>query len=154
MVDLGFNYRITDFQCALGTSQLRKLPSWLRRRDEIARAYDRRLARIPGVLPLETLAARTHAYHLYVVRLDPAVVGRSRARGIHRATNPASARNVPLYPRSSPSLHRNRFGYGEGLCPVAEKAYEQILSLPVYPAMTDSDVARVGDALERAASAG
>jgi perosamine synthetase len=153
MVDLGFNYRITDFQCALGTSQLHKLPRWLRRRDAIARAYDRRFSRIPGVRPLETLAARIHAYHLYVVRLDPLLIGRSRAEVFAALRNSSIGANVHYIPVHLHPFYRKRFGYGEGLCPVAEKAYEQILSLPIYPAMTDDDVARVGDALEAALSA-
>jgi perosamine synthetase len=154
MVDLGFNYRITDFQCALGTSQLRKLPRWLQRREEIASAYDQRFARIPGIRPLERLSGRSHAWHLYVVRLDPAVVRPFRADVFTALRNAGIGANVHYIPVHFHPFYRKRFGYGEGLCPVAEKAYEQILSLPIYPGMTDGDVARVGDALESAVNGG
>ena len=154
MVDLGFNYRITDFQCALGASQLRKLPGWLQRREEIARAYDQRFARIPGIRPLERLSGRSHAWHLYVVRIDPAVVRPFRADVFTALRNAGIGANVHYIPVHLHPFYRKRFGYGEGLCPVAEKAYEQILSLPIYPGMTDGDVARVGDALESAVNGG
>jgi len=69
MVDLGYNYRLTDFQCALGLSQLRKLPGWISRRREIAAQYDGAFAHIPAIRPLRVLKDRKHTYHLYVIRL-------------------------------------------------------------------------------------
>ena len=70
MADLGYNYRLTDFQCALGRSQLRKLTGWLERRRGIAGAYDAAFAGMPAVRPLAVRPDVYHAYHLYVIRLD------------------------------------------------------------------------------------
>lgn len=143
MVDLGYNYRLSDFQCALGISQLRKLPSWIARRREIAGRYDPAFAAIPGVKPLRTVPEAKHAYHLYVIRLD---LDRLRA---DRATVFAALRreglevNVHYMPVHLHPFYRERFGTRPGLCPVAEAAYESILSLPIFPAMTDQDVERV-----------
>ncbi|MGC9976703.1 MAG: UDP-4-amino-4,6-dideoxy-N-acetyl-beta-L-altrosamine transaminase, partial [Syntrophales bacterium] len=70
MVDLGYNYRITDFQCALGISQLKKLTHWIDRRREIVRRYDEAFQKMPRVKPLSVRNETFHTYHLYVVRLD------------------------------------------------------------------------------------
>ena len=70
MVELGYNYRLNDFQCALGTSQLTRLPRWLERRRAIASLYDTALAELPGVMPQRVCSDVQHAYHLYVIRLD------------------------------------------------------------------------------------
>jgi perosamine synthetase len=149
MVELGFNYRISDFQCALGTSQLRKLPFWLKQREEIARAYDEELKHVPGVRPLENLRGRTHAYHLYVIRLAPEC-GMSRAEVFQSLRQQGIGSNVHYVPVHLHPYYRTRFGYGEGLCPVAEAAYEQILSLPIYPAMVPADLVRVVNCIEKA----
>ncbi|MEP6995367.1 MAG: UDP-4-amino-4,6-dideoxy-N-acetyl-beta-L-altrosamine transaminase [Acidobacteriota bacterium] len=142
MVELGFNYRLTDFQCALGMSQLRQLPGWIRRRQEIARCYDAALAAEAGIRPLQTASGVTHAYHLYVVRLDGDRSGMFRAL---RADGIGV--NVHYIPVHLHPFYRTRFGTGPGLCPVAERAYEEILSLPMFPQMTDGDLERVITAL-------
>ena len=142
MRELGFNYRITDFQCALGISQLRKLDSWLARRRAIAAAYDRRFRAGSGVQPLAVRPACSHAYHLYVVKVRgdrQAIFTALRDRGI--------GVNVHYIPVHLHPYYRDRMGTGPGLCPNAEAAYESILSLPMFPAMSDSDVERVADAL-------
>jgi perosamine synthetase len=141
MVDLGFNYRLTDFQCALGLTQLRRLPGFLSRRREIARRYDEAFAGIPGVRPLTTRPDVAHAYHLYVVRVegDRAAVFRAlRAEGI--------GVNVHYVPVHLHPFYRSRFSTAPGLCPAAEAAYERILSLPIFPRMTDEDSQAVIDA--------
>ena len=79
MTDLGYNYRLTDFQCALGLSQLQKLSGWIERRREIAREYDIAFATLSAIKPLETSADSTHAYHLYVIRLEADQAKRGRA---------------------------------------------------------------------------
>ena len=140
MVDLGFNYRITDIQCALGRSQLRKLPQWIRRRKQIAARYDKALAEIEGVEPLVVAPDREHAYHLYVVRLDPgldrqAVFAALRDRGI--------GVNVHYIPVHLHPFYRERFATGRGLAPVAEEAYDRMLSLPMFPALSDEQHERV-----------
>jgi len=149
MVDLGYNYRLTDFQCALGLSQLRKLPGWVRRRQELARRYDRAFADLPGVGPLEVRPEVEHAYHLYVIALDPAALSASRAEVFAALRAEGVAVNVHYIPVHWHPFYRQRFGTREGLCPVAEAAYERILSLPLYAGMTDADADSVVDAVEK-----
>ena len=148
MTHLGFNYRLTDFQCALGTSQLRHLPEWVRRRQELARLYDTAFTLETGVRPLATNSDVAHARHLYVVRVDA-----DRA-GVFRDLRAAGIGvNVHYIPVHLHPFYRERFGTGPGLCPVAEAAYEKILSLPMFPQMTDGDVQDVVAALRQAVEA-
>jgi perosamine synthetase len=98
------------------------------------------------VRPLETRPGISHAFHLYVVRVTDRqqVYERLRALGI--------GANVHYIPVHLHPYYRRRFGFGTGLCPVAEAAYEQILSLPVFPAMSDDDVTYVIDAMRESIS--
>jgi perosamine synthetase len=139
MVDLGYNYRLSDFQCALGCSQLQKLPAWVERRRAIARRYDAAFAARPTVEPLRVRPDVGHAYHLYVVRLelDRLACDRATVYGALRAENIGV--NVHYLPVPWHSYYQ-RLGYGKGRWPVAEGAYERILTLPLFPAMTDGDV--------------
>jgi perosamine synthetase len=138
MTDLGHNYRITDFQCALGMSQLQKLPRWLERRRAIARQYDEAFAEIKGIKPLAVREDVRHAYHLYVVRMEQD--GADRATFFQALRSRGIGVNVHYIPVHLHPFYQNHFGTGRGLCPVGEAAYEQILSLPMYPAMTDEDI--------------
>lgn len=142
MVGLGWNYRITDFQCALGVSQLRKLSDWVVRRREIARQYDEAFAEVPGIEPLQVDDDVAHAYHLYVVRIEPND-HRDRRSAFNALRNRGILVNVHYVPVHLHPYYRKRFGTGKSMCPVAETAYEQILSLPIFPRMTDEDVERV-----------
>jgi perosamine synthetase len=146
MIDLGFNYRISDFQCALGASQLRQLPGRLQQRSAIAKAYDERLGTVPGIERVEQLAERVSAYHLYVIRLPQDGVA-SRNEVFERLRQQDIGCNVHYIPVHFHPFYRDRFGYGEGLCPVAERAFEQVLSLPIFPQMDEEDVRRVTDCL-------
>jgi perosamine synthetase len=147
MVELGFNYRLNDIQCALGLSQLKRLPGWIRRRQEIAHRYDVALSELPAVEPLDVRTDVSHAYHLYVVRLDdhPLTVDRARIFAALRAEGIGV--NVHYLPVHLHPFYRERFGTGPGLCPNAEAAYEAILSLPIFPDMRDDDVKDVVEAL-------
>jgi perosamine synthetase len=138
MVELGYNYRLSDIQCALGLSQLAKLDRWLARRREIARRYDRAFAELPEVVPLQVRPGVDPAYHLYVVRLRGRLAGRRdaafqafRAEGIGVAVHYPLVHLHPYY--------RRHLGTAPGLCPVAEAAAQEIVSLPIFPAMTDAD---------------
>ena len=139
MVDLGFNYRITDIQCALGVSQLKKLPGWLKRRRDIARRYDEALAEVDGINPLGVRADCEHAYHLYVVRLDLERMGKTRQEVFGQLRAAGVGVNVHYIPVHFHPFYRRRFGTSPGLCPVAESAYERILSLPMYAGLTEQD---------------
>jgi perosamine synthetase len=209
MQDLGYNYRMTDFQCALGISQLHKLPGFLKRRREIAAFYHEALADIPGIEPLglrsDVMPAKqsamrhvyparpvggdhhtgveslpngtqspfhrgeghstgapssmpsssdamrhapcsmpsTHAYHLYVVKIDFSSLGIDRMRLFEAMREKGIGVNVHYIPVHLHPFFRERFGYQNGECPVAEDAYKQIISLPIFSAMTDKDISYV-----------
>jgi perosamine synthetase len=143
MVGLGFNYRITDFQCALGTSQLRKLPGWIERRREIARRYDNAFRSLLGVRPLGVAHGVDHAYHLYVIRLAGEGQAVDRASAFARLRQRGIGVNVHYIPVHFHPFYRKRFGTGPGLCPVAEAAYQDILSLPMFPTLRDAEADEV-----------
>lgn len=147
MVDLGYNYRITDFQCALGVSQLKKLSDWLARRRELAKRYDQSLAGMRGISPLKANAFNQHAYHLYVIRLDCEHLKIGRAEVFNALRERNIGVNVHYIPVHLHPFYRKKFNTGPGMCPAAEKAYEEILSLPMFPQMSDRDVDYVVDAL-------
>ena len=146
MAELGFNYRLPDVLCALGLAQLKRLSGWVAARQWIARLYDEALAGLAEAVPLKVHGDRSHAYHLYVVRL---LDGIDRDRVFDRLRSEGIGANVhyaPVYLHS----HYARLGYRPGLCPAAEAASRQILTLPLFPAMTEADVRRVVGALTRA----
>ena len=149
MVDLGYNYRLSDIQCALGISQLARLPQSVARRQAIARQYDEAFRHIPPVKPLAVRDDVSHAYHLYVVRLDLESLAADRAAIFHALRAEGIGVNVHYLPVHLHPYYRNKFGTRPGLCPVAEAAYERILSLPMFPAMSDGDVRDVVEAMDK-----
>lgn len=139
MVELGYNYRLTDFQCALGLSQLKKLPVWLARRRQIAASYTEAFAALPEIEPPVILPDRESAWHLYVIRLnlERLCAGRAEVFKALRAENIGVNVHyipVPWHP------YYQKLGYKKGQWPVAEAAYERLISLPIFPAMSDPDV--------------
>jgi perosamine synthetase len=139
IVELGYNYRLSDIQCALGIAQLSRLKEWVTARQSIAAMYEHRLMNITGVTPLKIHADRTHAYHLYVVKLDEAI---DRDRVFSRLRAAGIGANVHYSPVYLHSFYRQR-GYRRGIAPVAEAVSKNILTLPLFPSMTSSDVDRV-----------
>jgi perosamine synthetase len=140
IVDLGHNYRLSDIHCALGISQMKKIERFLLRRAEIAAGYNNALAPMPEISPLTVRDEVIHAYHLYVVRLESETYGLDRTevfRALHKAGIGVNVHYIPVHLHP---YYRRKFGCEEGLCPVAEASYENILSLPIFPAMTDDDV--------------
>jgi perosamine synthetase len=153
MAELGYNYRLSDFQCALGLTQLAKLVSWVARRHAIANRYNEALAQMDGVQPLRVSSDAQSAYHLYVIRLDSGCLAADRARIFAALRAEGIGVNVHYLPVHLHPFYRRRFGIGPGLCPRAEAAYETILSLPIFPAMTDADVEDVIQALWKVVNA-
>jgi perosamine synthetase len=141
MESLGYNYRLSDFQCALGLSQLGTLPARLARRREIARAYDRAFNGFANVKPLVVVSQVLHAYHLYVVRV------RERARVFRNLRQRGIGVNVHYLPVHLHPYYRKTFSTARGNCPVAEQAYEEILSLPMFSGMSIDDACRVIEAV-------
>jgi len=143
MVELGYNYRITDIQCALGLSQLAKLPAWVERRQAIAGRYDQAFSGLDGIRGLTVHPQVSHAYHLYVVCLDTQVMGMTRSTAFAHLREQGIMVNVHYVPVHLHPFYRRQFGTRRGQCPVSEAAYEQALSLPLFPSMTDGEVDRV-----------
>jgi len=147
MVLLGFNYRLSDISCALGLSQLHCLQANVARRREIARQYSAVLDATPGVVPPVVRTEVNPAWHLYPVRLDLEKLTADRAE-IFRALRAENIGvNVHYIPVHRHPFYRDRFGYKGGEYPVAEKAYEQLISLPMFHGMSDQDVEDVIRAL-------
>ena len=131
---LGCNYRLTDFQCALGISQLKKIEYFLERRNEIARRYDIAFENMPQIVPAPSvLEPDRHAYHLYPILLNDVnrkdVYLKLREKGIYTQVHYIPVHLQPYY--------RKKFGFKSGDCPHAEYYYKRELSIPVYPKMTD-----------------
>lgn len=144
MAVLGYNYRLTDLQCALGMSQLRKLPEWLARRRVLAAGYDALLADSACAAPLSRRDDCEHAFHLYVVRL----AGNSERRKVFAGMRQRGIGvNVHYLPVHLHTYYQRTWHTGPGLCPVAEAAYERLLTLPLHQGMDEEDVARVAQAL-------
>jgi len=140
MHDLGYNYRMTDIQAALGTSQMSKLPRFLERRREIAAFYDQQFANT-DVRPLLVREDVEHAYHLYVVRIPnrDEVYKKLQEAGIYSQVHYIPVHLHPYY--------RQNLGTTVGLCPVTEAAYEEILSLPMYPDLTEEEMEYVANTI-------
>lgn len=137
MTSLGFNYRLCDIQCALGVTQLAKLPGWISRRQAIAARYDEKLRDHPLLSPLACRSGVSHGYHLYVIQVPVGVDRGEVFRAFRAAKIGVNVHYLPVYLHP---FYRERFGDRTGACPVAEAAYERILSLPIFPLMTGQDV--------------
>ncbi len=146
METLGFNYRLTEIQSALGLSQLKRLAHFLKLRKRIAVAYDRAFSKFPAVIPLATSTKVDHAHHLYVIKLNPAawkvkrdqVLAALRAEGIG-----ANLHYQPIYQHP---FYRER-GYAPNICPIADREFLTLISLPLHQSMTLKDAKDVVDAL-------
>ncbi len=148
MVCLGMNYRLTDFQSALGLSQLRKLQGWVTRRQAIASQYDNALATIPGIQPVPARSGVSHAYHLYVIQVEQEACGVDRATMFSVLRDQGIGVQVHYIPVHLQPFYREQFGTEPGLCPHAEAAYENILSLPIYPVLKNEEVDQVIGAVQ------
>jgi perosamine synthetase len=140
MVQLGFNYRLSDIACALGLEQLTKLGANLVRRREIAARYSTAFRDVDSVVPPTVRADANSAWHLYPIRLalEKLTVDRSQIFRALRAENIAV--NVHYIPVHLHPYYRDRFRFRGGEFQVAEDAFERLISLPMFHAMTDADV--------------
>jgi dTDP-4-amino-4,6-dideoxygalactose transaminase len=146
MHDLGFNYRITDFQCALGITQLAKLARFVERRRSLCGRYDERLAKLaPTVRPVKRNSNGEAAWHLYPVLIDFDSAGLSRARLMERLRDRGIGTQVHYIPVHRQPYYRRR--YGEQALPGADRYYARVLSLPLSTGMGPEDVDRVVDVL-------
>jgi perosamine synthetase len=153
MIALGYNYRLPDINCALGLSQLRKLGAWLARRTEIAEQYSEAFKKMPAIQPLAQRSDRTSGWHLYVVQLDLDALRVDRAQVFAALRAENIGVNVHYIPVHLHPFYRQKLGTAPGLCPVAEGAYERILTLPLFPTMSEADVKDVVEAVLKVTSA-
>jgi UDP-4-amino-4,6-dideoxy-N-acetyl-beta-L-altrosamine transaminase len=150
-VALGFNYRMTDVQAALGASQLQRLAASAAARRALVANYSRLLADLPLKLPVE-LPDRESSWHLYVVEIDAARCRVPRARAFAALRAAGIGVNVHYIPIHLQPYYR-RLGFGPGQFPAAEAYYSQALSLPLFPQLTQAQQQEVADALRRALAA-
>jgi UDP-4-amino-4,6-dideoxy-N-acetyl-beta-L-altrosamine transaminase len=130
-VDLGFNYRMTDFQAALGLSQMQRLDTFLTKRHAIAKRYDHMLSTIPALTPWQHKDTYS-AYHLYVIRLKLNKISKTQ-RQVHEALQAAeigiNLHYIPIYLQP----YYKKMGFSQGYCPQAEQYYSEAISIPIYP---------------------
>jgi UDP-4-amino-4,6-dideoxy-N-acetyl-beta-L-altrosamine transaminase len=153
MTDIGFNYRLTDIQAALGKSQLSRMPKSLRRRGEIAETYRRLISETFAngeVRPLTVKSGVSHAYHLFVVLVDFAHAGVSRAVVMNRMRSEGIGTQVHYIPVHQQPYYRRTGSSGKLELPGVEAYYNSALSLPMYPELSDEDISRVVKELDRA----
>ena len=147
MRELGFNFRMSDLNAALGMAQLDRLPAFIARRRDLALRYDRLLAGLAGVTPQRQPRYAMSSYTFYVVRIDYEKVGETRLTVVESLKDRGIETSVHYVPLHLHPYFQERYGFTEGLFPMAERYYQEALSLPLHPGMEDSDVDRVVDAL-------
>lgn len=145
---LGFNYRMTDIQAALGSSQLARLDSYVERRNLLARRYDELLGGLPLQLPI-VLAGNRSAFHLYVVRVKSNPRGRTREQVFSELRQGGIGVNVHYMPVHLQPYYRE-LGFADGAFPVAESYASEAITLPLYPQLTEEGQDQVVSALARA----
>jgi len=139
---LGYNYRITDIQCALGISQLEKIDKFLARRREIVQAYNQAFNNFEGIIIPEQLKDTNSAWHLYVIQLQLEKLTADRKeifRALRAKNLGVNVHYIPVYYHP----YYQKLGYEKGICPNAEKLYERIITIPLYSKMNDQQVKEV-----------
>ena len=147
MQSLGYNYRLTDIQCALGLAQLNKLDRFLERRRWIARRYSTAFAASPHLIVPHQEADRESAWHLYMLRLRVEGMEKTRRQVFDELRRKGIGVHVHFIPLHLQPYYRDRFGYRPGDFPEAEAYYDSALTVPLFPAMTDGECDRVIEAV-------
>jgi dTDP-4-amino-4,6-dideoxygalactose transaminase len=143
----GFKYNLTDMASALGLVQLTRLPQFAQRRQQLAERYYRELAELPLVLPAAALPGDQHAWHLFVIRLaDSASVGRDET--IQALSDRGIGTSVHYVPLHRQPYWRDRYNLTPQMFPVADQAYQRMISIPLFTAMSDESQGRVIQALQ------
>ncbi|MGA7763945.1 MAG: DegT/DnrJ/EryC1/StrS family aminotransferase, partial [Candidatus Binataceae bacterium] len=141
--DTGFKYNLSDVHAAIGVAQLARADEFMRRRVAIARAYSEALRAEPALQVPHEEPGIEHAWHLYVLRIRPEQLQVGRAQFVELLRERGIGTSVHCIPLNTMHFYQERFGYRAGDFPVAEDVYSRCLSLPIYPSMSDEDVAYV-----------
>lgn len=147
-VELGYNYRMTDFQAALLISQLHKLPKFSARRYEIVKKYDAAFAEMPEIVVQKEIPQSDSTRHLYILRLNLEKLTCDRRQffdALYAENICPQVHYLPVYWHS----FYEKLGYEKGICPNAEKYYNEVMSIPLYYSLTDEDVEDVISAVKK-----
>ncbi len=149
MQDIGFNYRLTDIQSALGISQLKKLDDFIKKRREIVEIYNNAFRNIEWLKTPYEKPEVNSAFHLYVLQFDFEKIGKTRSQVMNELREKNIGTQVHYIPVHTQPYYKANYGFKQGDFPVSEKYYENALSIPLYPKMSDEDVEYViGNILE------
>ncbi len=148
---LGFNYRLTDIQASLGSSQLKKIGSFIEKRKQLAEFYTKELSSLEEIVLPQQLSYTDSSWHLYILKLQLSKLTAGRKeifQALHKENIGVNVHYIPVY------LHPyyESLGFQKGICPVAESCYEQFITLPLYAGMDDHDAADVVDAVKKVIS--
>lgn len=147
-IDLGYNYRITDMQCALGISQMDKIDSFVKRRRDIVKKYNEALGDLKEVIIPYEAEYSNSGWHIYVIalNLNELTVGRKEVfEALQKENIGVNVHYLPVYMHP----YYKSIGYKEGICPIAEDLYNKMITLPLFPSMTDKDVEDVITAVNK-----
>lgn len=145
---LGYNYRMTDIQAALGVSQLNKSDNFLERRREIAQIYNQELKDIEWIKLPYQVSERESSWHLYIVQIDEKKLDKSRREVFDYLRKEGLGVQIHYIPVYWHPYYQN-LGYKKGICPVAESIYKSIITLPLYPKITDQEINYVIEVLHK-----
>jgi dTDP-4-amino-4,6-dideoxygalactose transaminase len=152
LVERGYKYHMFDLLAALGLGQMPKLEGWWQHRKELWALYDEALRGIPGVRPIPVKPWGRHAHHLYVIEIDPTVLDVSRDEAMNYLQQNNVGVGIHYYGMHLQPYYAQRYGLRPEQFPIATRASEQMLSLPLYPRMTAPDVEAVADVVRHLAN--
>jgi len=143
MDKLGFNYRITDFQCALGSNQLKKLDRFVVKRLKIAERYDDSFFEIQNFIVPKKQSTIKHSYHIYPLQIEFDKISLTKLQLFEKMEKAGVKLQVHYIPIHLQAFYRKNYGFQKGEFPIAEKFYYNELSLPIYPDLSDNDISSV-----------
>ena len=147
MHELGYNYRITDFQCALGSNQLKKLDRFVQKRRKISKRYDDSFSNIENIKIPELLSNVEPSYHLYPLQIDFKKLLFSKVELFERMKKAGINLQVHYIPIHLQPFYKKNYGFQQGDFPISERFYQNELSLPIYPDLSDKNVSLVIDSI-------